>query len=249
MCCVPAGSDILLEADPFAQIEQAVQDSGAAAAPYLESPHARMDKTIVELIYNAPFPPAARSHLESLLIAAAKPLELLDFKTSNPSEFYNELSLPDLLKCRKFSFGPNPYVLVADGRTLQELNGNGAVVPTIQVVLANSFTPMQEWQAYKGPGDLGFLAPFVRLALLRAMMEERVRLDRYTTVWFWEDDKKLTSESQYNDSMWQMKALRATPNGAHYACVVYTVKDRNAMHALYSTEAAKTDGVFHGLKD
>ncbi|KAJ7902158.1 hypothetical protein B0H14DRAFT_1272067 [Mycena olivaceomarginata] len=39
------------------------------------------------------------------------------------------------------------------------------------------------------------------------------------------------------------------PAGAHYACLVYSVKDRNAMHALYSSEAAKTGGVFHGLRE
>ncbi|KAJ7268675.1 hypothetical protein B0H12DRAFT_1096099 [Mycena haematopus] len=204
-------------------------------------------KTVVQLLYTAAFPPASRAQLESLLSAASKHLELLEYNPIYDPQ-YDSLSLPDLFKCRKFSFAPHQYAVVADNRTLTELHSN--VMPTVQVVSVCNMTPMEEWNVYKGPGDLSFLAPFVRLALLRAMMEERVSLDPHTEAWFWEDPKvQKYSDSQYSNKLWQMKTLRASPTGAHYACLVYSVKDRNAMHALYSSEAAKTGGVFHGLRE
>jgi len=204
-------------------------------------------KTVIQLLYTAPFPPASRSQLESLLSAASKHLELLEYKPIyDPA--YDGLSLPDLFRCRNFSFAPHPYALVADSRTLAELHSN--VMPTVEVVSVHNITPMEEWNLYKGPGDLSFLSPFVRLALLRAMAEERVTLDPHTNAWFWENPKRREySDNQYNDNLWQMKTLRTSPAGAHYACLVYSVKDRNAMHALYSNEAAKTGGVFHGIQE
>ncbi|KAJ6498996.1 hypothetical protein C8R45DRAFT_980647 [Mycena sanguinolenta] len=204
-------------------------------------------KLVVELFYTAPFPPASRAQLEFLLSAPSKELELLQYKPIYDPE-YESLALPDLFKCRKFSFSPHPYALVADSRTLAELHSN--VMPTVQVVSVRNSTPMEEWNQYKGPGDLSFLAPFVRLALLRAMMEERVSLDANTDSWFWENPKvQKYSETQYSNNLWQIKTLRASPAGAHYACLVYSVKDRNAIHALYSAEAAKTGGVFHGQRE
>ncbi|KAF8210653.1 hypothetical protein K438DRAFT_1810082 [Mycena galopus ATCC 62051] len=203
-------------------------------------------KTVIQLLYTAPFPPASRAQLESILSAPSKHLELLEYKPIyDPT--CEGLSLPDLLRCRNFSFASHPYALVADSRTLSELHSN--VMPTIEVVSVRNITPMQEWNMYKGPGDISFLSPFVRLALLRSMMEERVKLDPLTNAWFWEHDVKKFTELQYSNNLWQMKTLRASPAGAHYACLVYSVKDRNAMHALYSSEAAKTGGVFHGLRE
>jgi len=204
-------------------------------------------KTVIQLLYTASFPPNARSQLESILSAASRQLELLEYKPIyDPA--YDGLSLSDLFRCRNFSFAPHPFALVADSRTLTELQSN--VVPTVEVVSVRNITPMVEWNLYSGPGDLSFLSPFVRLALLRSMAEERASLDPHTNAWFWEHVKhREYTDKQYNDNLWQMKTLRASPAGAHYACLVYAVKDRDAMHALYTTEAAKTGGVFHGIQE
>jgi hypothetical protein len=191
-------------------------------------------KTVIQLLYTAPFPPESRARLEYLLAAASKHFEVLEYKSIyDPA--YHGLSLAELFRCRNFSFAPHPYALVADSRTLAELRSN-TLTPTVDVVSVRSITPMEEWNLYNGPGDLSPLAPIVRLALLRAMAEERATLDPHTSAWFWEHVKERAySDTQYNESLWQIKALRASPAGAHYACLVYSVKDRNAMHALVST--------------
>ncbi|KAJ6594222.1 hypothetical protein B0H19DRAFT_1056545 [Mycena capillaripes] len=194
-------------------------------------------KPVIQLLYTVPFPPASRSQLEYILSAASEHLEYE--AVYDPT--YQGLSPSDLFKCRNFSFSHN-YALVADHRTLTELHSN--VMATVEVVSVDKTTAMTEWDRYKGPGDLSLLAPFVRLALLRAMAEERITLDPHTKDWFWENPQA----KEYGDNLWQVKIIRADPAGACYACLAYAVKDRNTMHAQFSSEAAKTGGVFRGLQ-
>jgi hypothetical protein len=193
-------------------------------------------KTVIQLFYTASFPPASRSRLESILSAAAEHLEYEPIY--DPA--YDGLSPSDLFRCRNFSFSRQHYALVADSRTLTELHSN--VMPTVEVVSVQQTTAMDEWNLYKGPGDLSLLSPIVRLALLRAMAEERMSLDPHTRDWFWEAPKA----RQYGDNLWQIKTLRASPAGAYYACLVYSVKDRNSMHALVSIALLLTT-LFMGL--
>ncbi|KAJ7045818.1 hypothetical protein C8F04DRAFT_1249194 [Mycena alexandri] len=193
-------------------------------------------KTVVELLYTTPFSPASRSRLENILSATSAQIE---FQSSYDAAF-DGLSPADLFKCRNFSFARN-YALVADDRTLTELRANA--VPTVAVVSVYKTTAMDEWNVYTGPGDISLLTPMVRLALLRAMAEERVTLDPHTAAWFWE----VKSNREYTNQLWQVKTLRADPTGASCACLAYAVNDKSALHALYANEAEKTGGVFRGV--
>jgi len=198
-------------------------------------------KTVVELLYTTSFPPALRSRLENILSATSAQIE---FQSSYDTA-YDGLSPADLFKCRNFSFAHN-YALVADDRTLTELRAN--VVPTMAVVSVHGpWTPMDEWNAYTGPGDISLLTPLVRLALLRAIMEERVTLDPHTAAWFWEVEHIRAYTRAYTDQLWQLKTLRADPTGASCACLAYAVKDKSTLHSLYANEAEKTGGIFRGV--
>ncbi|KAJ7141505.1 hypothetical protein C8R44DRAFT_727084 [Mycena epipterygia] len=200
-------------------------------------------RTTIQLFYTAPFPPASRSHLESILSASSEYLsaasEYLEYEAIYDPAF-NGLSPSDIFKRRNFSFSSQPYALVADDRTLAELHSNTS--PTLCVVSVRNFSAQDEWNLYDGPGDLSLLSPFVRLALLRALAEERATLDPHTADWFWDNPKI----REYTALLWQIKTLRADPAGVNYTCFCYGVKDRDTMHALYSNEAAKTGGVFRG---
>ncbi|KAJ6476053.1 hypothetical protein C8R47DRAFT_1220516 [Mycena vitilis] len=195
-------------------------------------------KTVIQLLYTAPFPPPSRAQLEYILTAASEHLEY----ESIYAPAYDGLSPSDLFKCRNFSFS-HPYALVADSRTLTELHSN--MMPTVEVVTTEKTDAMSEWDRYQGPGDLSLLTPGVRLAILRALGEERAVLDPHTAAWFWEDPAR---RRDYANNLWQIKTLRADPAGASFACLVFAVKDRNSMHAQFAKEAAKTGGIFHGIQ-
>ncbi|KAJ7085863.1 hypothetical protein C8R43DRAFT_313404 [Mycena crocata] len=198
-------------------------------------------KPTVQLFYTAAFPPASRSRLESLLASSN---QYFDYEPIHDPTF-DGLSPSDLFRCRNFTF-PRNYAVIADIRTLSELHSN--MIPTLLVVSVRSITPQDEWDRYNSPGDISLLTTYIRLALLRALAEERVTLDPHTADWFWAEPHS----RQYQDILWQVKTLRADPAGAHYACSVYAVKEKDMenmdeMHALYRGEAMKANGVFRGL--
>ncbi|KAJ7217752.1 hypothetical protein GGX14DRAFT_390527 [Mycena pura] len=175
-------------------------------------------QTAIQLFYTSQFPPASCSLLESILSAAFAGIR---FETNHDPALHG-LSPSKLFKHRSYSFSQQQYALIADSRTLSELHAH--VSPTVLVVSARSITPMDQWRVYDGPGDLSPLTPLVRLALLRAMVEERFALDQHTEEWFWNPDDQ---RWDYNAKLWQIKALRADPAGANYACVAYSVKDKD----------------------
>ncbi|KAJ7629890.1 hypothetical protein B0H17DRAFT_1150402 [Mycena rosella] len=190
----------------------------------------------VSLFYTAPFPLATRSHLESILSTASGTLQYEPICDPVLEGF----SPSDIFKRLGFSLPPPGYALVADNRTLTELHSNAA--PTVLVVSPWCTTPQEQWQLYNGPGDLSLLTPYVRLALLAALAEESASLDPYKEDYYW----TVPRVREYTAKLWVMKTLRADAAGAAYACAGYE-KDVKEMHALYSTEAAKTGGVFRGL--
>jgi len=191
----------------------------------------------VPLFYTAPFTPASRSHLESTLSAAS---EYLQYQSIYDPAF-DGLSPADIFKRQNHSFPPHGCALLADDRTLTELHSNAT--PTVLVVSPCGTSPQKEWQRYSGPGDISLLTHLVRLALLRALAEERATGDPHTDAWFWGDPKG----REYTDKLWMIKTLRAAPVGAGHACAGYAVKDIADMHALYSRAAATSGGVFRGL--
>ncbi|KAJ7079067.1 hypothetical protein B0H15DRAFT_858992, partial [Mycena belliarum] len=208
------------------------------------------------LIYTAPFTPASRYLLESVLSVAHLQFEPI----YDPATVPDGLSPTDLFRRLNFSLPPHGYALVADTRTLTELYANAA--PTVLVLSPCSTTPEEEWRLYNGPGDLTPLSFYVRLALLHALAEEKASLDPHCSKegWFWVDPYS----REYSSKLWMIKTLRADATGAAYACNGYQSGDIKDLHALvstglrnilqrlqsfpqYSTEAAKTGGVFGGL--
>ncbi|KAJ7772652.1 hypothetical protein DFH07DRAFT_802747 [Mycena maculata] len=216
------------------------RNSSCKPAPHRDSSHTRthatsqsanvfnmnMDmnmKDTVQLLYTASFSPASRSQLESILSAAC---QYIQYEPLHDPVFEG-LSPCDLFKCRNFSFSNHYYALVADSRTLSELHSH--MTPSVLVVSVRPLTAQREWEQYNGPGDLSLLQPNVRLALLRAMAEERAALDPHTEAWFWVGPNH---PPQYTDTLWQIKTVRADPAGANYALSFYSVKDMDDMHRL-----------------
>ncbi|KAJ7072052.1 hypothetical protein C8F01DRAFT_1102331 [Mycena amicta] len=203
-------------------------------------------QTPIELLYTAHPSPYARAFLEQALSAGG--IECSPIYT--PA--FDGLSPSNLFKHRNCSFSHYQFALVADDRTLQELDAQ--LSPTLLVVSTRRKTPMEEWAAYEGP-DLNLLSWNVRLALLRAMAQER-----FTTApsvlsnseWFWEPPEK---PYRYEGKIFQVRWLRASVVGAVEACLEllakdqkYSSKDNNEMYDLLEAEAAKTGGVFTGRK-
>nr|GAT46030.1 predicted protein [Mycena chlorophos] len=201
----------------------------------------------IELLYTTHFPAHIRTLLEEALSRAG-----LEVSPIYDPDAFAGLSPGKLYEKRQYAF---TYALVADERTLDEISSSSPS-PTVVVLCVRHRTPIDEWGAYQGP-DLQALSWGVRLALLRSMLEERFTLDQKASStgsceWIWEEP---TYPYRYEARLFQLKWVRADVRGAMQACREYAaaesqypVKDKAQIHAVFEAEAAKTDGVFTGLK-
>ncbi|KAF7321781.1 hypothetical protein MKEN_00699900 [Mycena kentingensis (nom. inval.)] len=198
----------------------------------------------IQVYFTAEFPANTGALIEQLLSRGVSKHEFI----LDPA--LHGLSPTQLFKHQNCSFSHYPFALVADTRTLLELEAQN--VPTLALVITRSHTAFDEWDLYDGP-DLRLLTPLVRLALLRAMAQERFTLDNAThqrpnlssAEWFWDPPER---PFRFDHKMWQVKSLRVDLIGAIQACMELAAKDADceALYLSFESQAARTGQAFAG---
>ncbi|KAH8812798.1 hypothetical protein F5884DRAFT_786406 [Xylogone sp. PMI_703] len=178
--------------------------------------------------YTHQFDDTSKSALESSL---ADVTEYNKYVSMPYDESYRRLSPMQLFQ-RLGNTWPGTrhrYVLIADERTLTEINSSSPPTVTVAAAIAPDLQNEMYLQRHRGVQGLESPENPQTIALVRDLAEQRVRqqVEESGDEWFWEAD----AESKgLNAVLWQVKSVRADMGGAEYICMVYSVKDITDMH-------------------